>query len=694
MFQVVICPPKGSNTALNHDLEKVENASLTGDLKEELVAAALKIFLVGPHKEYVKTMTAMVNPRNLIDVYLGFQSFPLYQTLTGWKVNSSAFEGKIQSPWFGENIKPTYYKTRHYDTYRLQFPKNLKDLVGKNGSLVLKLKVDTHENEGSLECVTISKGKRQLGVYGHHFGNTGRRNFYNQTSKNWSEAELFCASNGGHLVSIKTKAEKYELDSVVGGFDSYYAIGARKYDSGWEWFDGSPWNHNNTVFDIKTDGFEGNCLFYSGKDRQMYTRECHYRRNFICDLGESKFSGLNNITYVYKERSIPNVFPDILVKLYQSKTVNIDHKKRRQTGFSLEWKIVNGNSKLEIEKNSLKGCIKTPLVITNKGHYTTKLNIPSSAIQEKVYIEIKTGIHKLAGRTENMTHNFLRKEYFLCEGKWPKTSWQKADSMCERQGGQLASVHSMDELNAVGLAVGGYWEGVWLGGRLTRAGHWVWSDGSPWDFENWDTEDPEIKYGSQGKANNCTVIWDDSTWWDQPCLPSEHSRRIVCQKNSWANAQHVQITSNATKLTFTKENFTSATFHTWWEYDVTNQTLLTGKTNSTVASFEIEWNVDSDAKNDTNCELVNWSPVRGESKYTNVYVIRLANLVHEAALQNVTNDWLVTKALEYKVDVIRNGSLHYKEWCEHGEIQEEYKAEVIEDYLHAVGMLASSEIIR
>ena len=44
--------------------------------------------------------------------------------------------------------------------------------------------------------------------------------------------------------------------------------------------------------------------------------------------------------------------------------------------------------------------------------------------------------------------------------------------------------------------------------------------------------------------------------------------------------------------------------------------------------------------------------------------------------------------------MIKNESLQFKDWCEHGEIMEEYKVEVFEGFIHAVGLLGSSEIIR
>ena len=96
----------------------------------------------------------------------------------------------------------------------------------------------------------------------------------------------------------------------------------------------------------------------------------------------------------------------------------------------------------------------------------------------------------------------------------------------------------MEELNAVAKATerkdDNNDDGIWLGGRLTSAGHWVWSDGSIWDFDNWDKEDPNVRYGTQGANNNCTAMWKDKTWWDWPC-GTLNMNRFPCQKLLWTH---------------------------------------------------------------------------------------------------------------------------------------------------------------
>ena len=63
---VTICPPKGSNTALYHDLVKAGNGSLSEKDRSALKESAFKIFMLQSHKEYVKRMPAVSNLGNMV----------------------------------------------------------------------------------------------------------------------------------------------------------------------------------------------------------------------------------------------------------------------------------------------------------------------------------------------------------------------------------------------------------------------------------------------------------------------------------------------------------------------------------------------------------------------------------------------------------------------------------------------------
>ena len=67
--------------------------------------------------------------------------------------------------------------------------------------------------------------------------------------------------------------------------------------------------------------------------------------------------------------------------------------------------------------------------------------------------------------------------------------WSQARAFCQRQQGDLASIHSRAEQVTVAKLAGRY--SVWIGfnDRVTE-GQWKWSDNSPVVAYNWDVGEP------------------------------------------------------------------------------------------------------------------------------------------------------------------------------------------------------------
>ena len=74
---VTVCPPLGSNTALNFDLMRADKNSLTQEMRKNLSQKATTIFdPFGPHEENIKHILASANEENLEQIFRGFQTFP------------------------------------------------------------------------------------------------------------------------------------------------------------------------------------------------------------------------------------------------------------------------------------------------------------------------------------------------------------------------------------------------------------------------------------------------------------------------------------------------------------------------------------------------------------------------------------------------------------------------------------------
>ncbi|XP_039674882.1 galactose-specific lectin nattectin-like [Perca fluviatilis] len=112
---------------------------------------------------------------------------------------------------------------------------------------------------------------------------------------------------------------------------------------------------------------------------------------------------------------------------------------------------------------------------------------------------------------------------FYLQGK----SWSDAENYCLFKGGNLASVHSVEEyefLKTYINQVGGKIDSTWMGGfDSVQEGMWMWTDGSIFDYEHWAPGQPDNSHGGE----NCLESHLD-TWNDDSC---DSKNTFVCSKN-------------------------------------------------------------------------------------------------------------------------------------------------------------------
>ena len=79
---------------------------------------------------------------------------------------------------------------------------------------------------------------------------------------------------------------------------------------------------------------------------------------------------------------------------------------------------------------------------------------------------------------------------------WGK-NWDDARSYCQNPGGgqpngDLASVPDMETSQFLATLAG---SNAWIGGKKGSDGEWKWSDGTPWAFEYWGSNQPSNTLG-------------------------------------------------------------------------------------------------------------------------------------------------------------------------------------------------------
>ncbi|MEQ2206057.1 hypothetical protein XENOCAPTIV_022005 [Xenoophorus captivus] len=100
-----------------------------------------------------------------------------------------------------------------------------------------------------------------------------------------------------------------------------------------------------------------------------------------------------------------------------------------------------------------------------------------------------------------------------------RMTWADAELHCVSEGGNLVSIHSLEEHNFVKSMIKSFdptQAFTWIGlTDLHKEGSWMWSDGSKLDFLYWDYGQPD----NAGANENCghTNMYKHFKWNDYVC---------------------------------------------------------------------------------------------------------------------------------------------------------------------------------
>ena len=104
-------------------------------------------------------------------------------------------------------------------------------------------------------------------------------------------------------------------------------------------------------------------------------------------------------------------------------------------------------------------------------------------------------------------------------------SWPVARRKCQNLGvnGDLASAPDIETSQFLAAMTNDL---VWIGGQKGSDGLWMWSDGTPWNFENWDSNSGQP---SESADENHLVLHnaDPGLWSDANGEPEK--KKFICQ---------------------------------------------------------------------------------------------------------------------------------------------------------------------
>ena len=200
--RVTVCPPRGSNTALNHLLEKVKNVKFTKEERQELLDISKEVFLEIPNMKYARQMIGLLSDENMRSIANGQASMPEVDEQGTIILRSSEPQGSFRAT--NQDFRDNSFK------YELNLPENIKELVG----------------EGDLTISVEAKGNWSF------IAPKNRTLLYKKNLTAFAAKE-FCVNQGGHLASVGSQEEQDELEKVAG--DELVWLGGRRKEGGEGW---------------------------------------------------------------------------------------------------------------------------------------------------------------------------------------------------------------------------------------------------------------------------------------------------------------------------------------------------------------------------------------------------------------------------------------------------------------------------
>ena len=233
---VSVCPPRGSNTALNHLLEKVKDVKFDKKEKQDLLDISKEVFLEIPNKRQGELVSRLLTRENIRSIVNGQSSMPEFDEDQGSIIlRSSEPQGSfsVQNHYFSDVSK--------FYTFVLNLCDQFEDFVWE-GKLVISVK---------------TKGSWSYRV--------GDGVHLHETKLSMSAAEQVCVNQGGHLASVGSKEEQNRLEKQMQqlkGLMSTMWLGLRRKASrdGWEWLNGMPLRYQYWNFDEPNNGTGYDCV--------------------------------------------------------------------------------------------------------------------------------------------------------------------------------------------------------------------------------------------------------------------------------------------------------------------------------------------------------------------------------------------------------------------------------------------------
>ena len=560
---VTVCPPRGSNTAVNHLLEKVKYVNFTKEDRQQLLNISKEVFLETPNKKHARQLGELFSFENMKSIVNEQARMPEIDQNGMITIRSSELEASFETPGFADpEYNGDFYSRPQSLHYVLDLPDNIGEIVG-DGVLVVSV-----ETEGNWRF--ISPGNR-LKVHG--------------AKTTWLLAEDLCASKDSHLASVGSHRENEEIKKLVSRIRGGKALAGRRKEEGegWEWLDGRPWDYQSWKSGHPINKKHTKCLWFNN-DGTWSSQACNtiWSISAICANLPTNKSG--NHTFTYKKDSLIN--PSF--HFWWNHTQ--DSMGSGTQGFKLSWHIENGSlpDVKQFVSRYLSGSVSTPRFDTvapanyykERHDYTAVIELPHNITDVigsgALVVDVDVTVPEVQPEAEvELLTAQMQLVYYETRLTWPL-----AEAHCVSLGGHLASFTSPDDWNRLQSLISNkkaQKRQVWLGfNDLEKEGEWISTDGRKWPTKHRKWAPSKI-FGHRNKNCICT---QEGVLIDLQCRGKKFN--FICSEPT---RRSIKVDS---QLVFTSKNISAPVLEFKWNTKPINQAIR----KKAVGGFKIEWQVN------------------------------------------------------------------------------------------------------
>ena len=650
---VTVCPPEGSNTALNYDLMALSNVSFSDEDREVLTKRVYGDMIEKSYKTYSQRYQAFIKHLDVKRIYDGYMSVPKPFGRNGFKITVSDSEGSVQ---FGlrDDYDEAFYEDDQEIRVALKFPLALADQVG-DGALVVELAVDTRVGEDWQEFVEYGENEKYK---------------INHIRWGWQEAESSCRNQGGQLASVRSDGEKQEIEKILDIFlnphtfqynlnpndESYWVGGTYDVEGVWH-----PNNQSDGCSQLRRRNYAWEKTF-----------KCFAEASSICKFHSPPLNGKQSIKISYSKRQLElsntKRMHTFWVHYRYKKTTEAHQsiwKNKRTSGFVLTWRLEN-SPVLEAKITKFK-VVETPgfrqtfdAQFFRSDHlFKAKLELPDN-VKEQVgngYLMIELDVDTRQSEVWDEEVIFWEGDSKFKLDDDLYLSWDEAEEHCKAKGGHLASVSSnadrvqMNQLSET-------WMPVWVGGRdQSGKNNWTWTDGSPMTVSLW--------HGTYGNGPYCSLIYYGE-YSKSNCLASYP---FICKSSALSKGDHTL------KFEYQKDKLDFSSFNVWYSYKYQNNTGLDTE-EKRMTGFRLGWFIKDENGSKVSKEVEpasakDWKAEASEPVQTwqdiRLHLRMLVAFTQQLRIQNKTFDDMVALVVNKKYNMTKSGLLDVRR-CKHGQI--------------------------